>query len=185
MFTQISKHMTIKTYFYPVLLALLVVLSTACKSKKLVTKTEEPSSATQSYPAEVKPAEPAPAPAPEPAPAPAPKPDLNFTNIQFEFNSAVLKTESYPELDKAAAAIKQSPDVKFVLNGNSSAEGTEQHNLQLSEERANSVKQYFVNAGVSADVLTVKGYGESKPIASNKTEDGRALNRRVEIKAVK
>lgn len=118
-----------------------------------------------------------------PAPAPAPeKPDYNFNNIQFEFNSGILKTDAYPILDKAAAEMKKDPSVKFVLNGNSSAEGSEAHNMVLSVERANSVKTYLVNTGVSADVLAVKGYGESKPISPNTDEASRALNRRVEIK---
>lgn len=78
--------------------------------------------------------------------------------------------------------MKKDPSVKFVLNGNSSAEGSEAHNMSLSVERANSVKTYLVNTGVSTDVLAVKGYGESKPISPNTDEASRALNRRVEIK---
>ena len=78
--------------------------------------------------------------------------------------------------------MKQDPSVKFLLGGNASAEGTPEHNMELSVERANAVKSYLVNSGVQESSLTTKGYGESKPIASNDTEEGRALNRRVEIK---
>ncbi|MBD1394805.1 OmpA family protein [Mucilaginibacter sp. ZB1P21] len=154
----------------------------ACKSKKVVQKAapvvETPAPA----------AAPKPVPQPDqsataqPAPPPIDKPDYNFKNIQFEFNSGILKTEAYPILDKAAAEMKKDPSVKFVLNGNSSAEGTDEHNMTLSVERANSVKTYLVNTGVNADILIAKGFGESKPIADNKTEAGRMLNRRVEIK---
>lgn len=78
--------------------------------------------------------------------------------------------------------MKKDASVRFVLNGNSSAEGTDEHNMALSVERANAVKTYLVNTGVNGANLDIKGYGESKPITSNETEEGRALNRRVEIK---
>ena len=137
-------------------------------------------------PASTTPTTPPPAAPPKqtpPPPAPVPeKPDYNFNNIQFEFNSGILKTDAYPTLDKAAAEMKKDPSVRFVLNGNSSAEGTDEHNMALSVERANAVKTYLVNTGVNGANLDIKGYGESKPITSNETEEGRALNRRVEIK---
>ena len=78
--------------------------------------------------------------------------------------------------------MKKNPSVKFVLNGNASAEGTPQHNMSLSVERANAVKTYLVNSGINADNLRAVGNGESKPTTDNTTEAGRALNRRVEIK---
>ena len=158
-----------------------VILLDACKAKKPVQTPAAPVEAPAPAPAA-----PAPAPAPvssAPAPAPTPTaPDYNFANIQFEFNSGILKTESYPIMDKAAAAMKQDPSVKFVLRGHASAEGTDAHNMALSIERANSVKAYLVNSGVSGDNLIVKGFGDKKPIADNSTEEGRVRNRRVEIK---
>ncbi|MDB5062688.1 MAG: hypothetical protein JWP67_2531 [Mucilaginibacter sp.] len=170
----------LRSYFFPVVIVCAVAVLPACKSKKLVQK---PAPVAETTPAPAPEPVPAPAPAPEPAPAPVvEKPDYNFKNIQFEFNSGVLKTEAYPILDKAAAEMKKDPSVKFVLNGNSSAEGSDEHNMTLSVERANSVKTYLVNSGVNIDVLTAKGFGETKPIADNKTEEGRSLNRRVEIK---
>jgi OOP family OmpA-OmpF porin len=164
----------------PLLLILAALISLqACKAKKLVQK-PTPVVTEPDKPAHVAPT-PAPAPAPQPAPAPAPAPDYNFTNIQFEFNSGVLKTSSYPDLDKAAEQMKTDPTAKFTLKGYASAEGTDAHNMELSVDRANAVKAYLVNSGVSGDNITAKGYGESNPIADNKTEDGRVLNRRVEI----
>lgn len=77
--------------------------------------------------------------------------------------------------------MKKDASVNFQLNGNSSAEGSEQHNMDLSVERANSVKTYLVNSGIDASRLIVKGFGESKPLNGNKTEEERAVNRRVEI----
>ncbi|CAM3825809.1 OmpA family protein [Mucilaginibacter galii] len=152
----------------------------ACKTKKIATKPAPPAQPTQPAPPPARPAPAAP-PKEEPAPTP-PKPDFNFKNIQFEFNSAVLKTGSYEILDKAAAEIKKDPSARFVINGHSSAEGTAAHNLSLSEDRANSVKSYLVNAGVNGANLVVKGYGESMPLTTNTSEESRALNRRVEIK---
>ncbi|GAA4094347.1 hypothetical protein GCM10022392_16320 [Mucilaginibacter panaciglaebae] len=158
-----------------------MILLDACKAKKPKPVAAAPVETEAMTPAPAP--KPAPAPAQKPTPAPVPeKPNYNFANIQFEFNSGILKTESYPRLDKAAAEMKKDPTVKFVLNGHASAEGTDAHNMALSVERANSVKTYLVNSGVSGDNLIVKGYGDKKPIADNNTEPGRARNRRVEIK---
>ena len=164
---------------FPLLLivAALITLQ-ACKAKKLVQK-PAPVVTETDKPAPVAPT-PQPAPAP-PAPAPAPQPNYNFTNIQFEFNSGVLKTSSYPALDNAAAQMKIDPSAKFMLKGYASAEGTDAHNMELSVDRANAVKAYLINSGVNTDNLTAQGYGESNPVADNTTDDGRILNRRVEM----
>lgn len=102
-----------------------------------------------------------------------------WETIQFDFNSSVLKTESYPVLDKLSSTLRENGG-KIVAKGYASSEGTEAYNLKLSKDRANSVKTYLVNSGVSASQITVKGYGEANPIASNDTEEGRIKNRRVE-----
>ena len=163
----------------PVIILSALITLQACKAKKLVQAPPPPPEA----PAPVTPPPPPPAPAPQPTPPPpAPKPDYNFNNIQFEFNSGILKTDSYPALDNAAAQMKMDPTIKFNLSGFASAEGTDAHNMQLSIDRANAVKAYLVNSGVSADNITTKGYGEANPVADNTTEAGRILNRRVEIK---
>lgn len=107
---------------------------------------------------------------------------IEYKNIQFEFNSSVLKTSSYAVLDVIAAGMKNFPETKFQLDGHSSAEGTEARNLALSVDRANAVKNYLVNNGIKASNLITKGNGEKFPVASNDNEEGRALNRRVEIK---
>ncbi|MBK0384229.1 OmpA family protein [Pedobacter sp. SD-b] len=106
---------------------------------------------------------------------------FDYKNIQFEFNSSVLKTSSYETLEKIAQQIKKSGDTKYLLKGNSSAEGTEKRNMMLSIDRANAVKAYLVNNGIASNRLITKGFGESNPIADNNTEAGRILNRRVEI----
>ncbi|TZF86112.1 OmpA family protein (plasmid) [Pedobacter sp. BS3] len=106
----------------------------------------------------------------------------NYSNIQFEFDSSVLKTSSYPTLDQVSADLRADNTKTITLSGYASAEGTEAYNLKLSKDRANSVKTYLVNSGVDAKRITIKAFGESNPIADNSTEEGRILNRRVEFK---
>jgi len=103
-------------------------------------------------------------------------------NIQFEFNSSVLRTSSYPTLDKVSSMLRADKSRSIQLDGHASAEGTDAYNMQLSIDRANSVKTYLVNSGVDAKRVAIKGYGESRPIASNATEEGRIKNRRVEFR---
>jgi len=176
----------LKTLLFAIALPTLLITQQSCKPKKILEKPAAPPVAET----------PMPAPAPRPvavqakpvdqpttsAVAPAPKPDYNFTNIQFEFNSGILKTNSYPALDKAAVAMKMDPSVKFILKGYASIEGTEEHNMMLSVDRANAVRSYLINSGVNGDNIVAKGYGTADPISSNTTETGKALNRRVEIK---
>lgn len=168
----------LKSVLSPVAVLAILLSFQACHTKKKVVQAPPPPVDT------TKPAPP-PAPAPPPpapAPAPAPAPDYNFSNIQFEFDSSILRTSAYPALDKAAAAMKQDTTVRFDLNGYASIEGTAAHNMVLSQDRANSVKSYLVNSGVRTSQLITKGYGTADPVADNNTEAGRILNRRVEIK---
>ncbi|WP_419699828.1 OmpA family protein [Mucilaginibacter sp. NFX135] len=104
-----------------------------------------------------------------------------YSNIQFEFDSSVLRTSSYPVLDATSADLRSSGK-SVEVDGYASSEGTAAHNLSLSKDRANSVKTYLVNSGVDAKKVKVKGYGETNPIADNSTEEGRVLNRRVQFK---
>jgi len=151
----------------------------ACKTKKIVAKPNPPVAVEK--PVE-KPVETAPVEEKtEAAPAPE-KPNFNFTNVQFEFNSGVLKTASFQILDDVAKEMKKDPSAKFALNGHSSAEGTVEHNMSLSVDRANSVKSYLVNAGINGANLSIKGFGATEPLKPNTTEEGKELNRRVEIK---
>lgn len=168
----------LKSNFAVILILVAVISLQACKAKKKVVQAPPPPVESPAQPVQQTP----PPPPPAPAPAPAPAPDYNFSNIQFEFDSGILKTESYPILDKAAAEMKKDPSATFILKGYASAEGSDAHNMELSADRANAVKVYLVNTGVNAANLTAKGYGESNPVADNSTEAGRVINRRVEIK---
>ncbi|HEY0896851.1 MAG TPA: OmpA family protein [Sphingobacteriaceae bacterium] len=105
-----------------------------------------------------------------------------YENIQFEFDSSVLRTSAYPTLDKVSSDLRSNSSATLTLEGHASAEGTEEYNMNLSRDRANSVKTYLVNSGVDANRITVRALGETKPIASNATEAGRVQNRRVEFK---
>jgi OOP family OmpA-OmpF porin len=103
-----------------------------------------------------------------------------YSNIQFEFDSSVLRTSSYPALDATSADLRTT-GATVQVNGYASSEGTAAHNMSLSRDRANSVKTYLVNSGVTASKVKVKAYGETNPIADNSTEEGRVLNRRVSL----
>jgi len=106
----------------------------------------------------------------------------SYQNIQFDFDSAVLKTSAYPILDQQSAYLRANASMTIELDGFASSEGTVAYNMKLGMDRANSVKTYLVNSGVDANKISVKSFGESNPIASNSTEEGRILNRRVEFK---
>lgn len=110
------------------------------------------------------------------------KPNYDFADIQFEYDSHVLKTDSYRVLDRISREMLKDESAKFIIDGHASIEGTAEYNMTLSVDRANAVKVYLVNSGVRAQNLEAKGYGATRPIASNDTETGRARNRRVEIR---
>ncbi|MGI4021605.1 MAG: OmpA family protein [Janthinobacterium lividum] len=118
-----------------------------------------------------------------------PKPDTtmaatpgNYGNIQFEFDSSVLRTSAYPTLDKVSADLRSNATATIELDGYASSEGSAAHNMRLSRDRANSVKTYLVNSGVDAKRIKTVANGETNPVADNSTEQGRVLNRRVEVK---
>jgi len=101
--------------------------------------------------------------------------------ILFDTNSARIK-DTYV-LDEAVKILEANPALTGEIRGHTDNTGPEEYNMKLSQRRADAVLEYFVSKGVSADRLRAVGYGESSPVASNDTRDGRALNRRVEIKA--
>ena len=101
--------------------------------------------------------------------------------INFDTDSDQIRAESHTTLDQIVAMLKAKPEWKLTVEGHTDATSTPEHNQQLSEHRANSVKSYLVGAGVDASRLTTVGYGATRPVASNDTEMGRAQNRRVEL----
>lgn len=106
---------------------------------------------------------------------------LVLEGVRFDNNKATLKPESLPVLDKAAVGLKDWGDVNIEVAGHTDSVGTDEHNMTLSQSRAEIVRDYLVGKGISADRISAKGYGESSPVADNATEEGRAKNRRVEL----
>ena len=116
------------------------------------------------------------------------KTTISFNHFLFDFNKSKLRKEFLPELDKAIAILKNRPNVKFEIAGHTDSKGNDSYNMNLSKRRANEMLRYFVSKGmISRKRMTVVGYGETKPIASNELPDGsdnpegRAKNRRTEI----
>ena len=103
-------------------------------------------------------------------------------NIFFDISKYELKTESQVELDKLVQLLTENPALKIEISGHTDNVGKPADNLLLSNNRAKAVVDYLVKKNIVAARLTLKGYGETKPVADNKTEDGRALNRRTEMK---
>ena len=101
--------------------------------------------------------------------------------INFDTDSDQIRDESHTTLDQIVAMLKAKPDWKLTVEGHTDATSTPEHNQQLSERRAASVKTYLVGAGIDASRLSTAGYGATRPVASNDTALGRAQNRRVEL----
>ncbi|HHB52570.1 MAG TPA: OmpA family protein, partial [Saprospiraceae bacterium] len=108
-----------------------------------------------------------------------------FKTVYFRSGKYDITDNTSQLLDQAAAIMTKYPTAKFSISGFADSTGSAKRNLQLTDDRANAVKNYLVSKGVSESNLTAKGYGEENPIASNRTKAGRAKNRRVEVKLVK
>jgi len=110
---------------------------------------------------------------------------VTFQNpILFETNSSVLKSEAQALLDDVAAVLQKYPETDVLVKGHTDNTGSEGHNQQLSERRSQAVKNYLVTRGVTVARLQALGFGESMPVTSNTSADGRAQNRRVEMQIV-
>ncbi len=107
---------------------------------------------------------------------------LAAKGINFETGKDVIKTESYDDLDALVKILNEYPEANVSIDGHTDNVGVSAANLELSQKRADAVKAYLVNKGISAMRLTATGYGDSQPIADNKTKDGKAKNRRVDFK---
>ena len=106
---------------------------------------------------------------------------VTLENIFFDYDKATLRPESYPELNKLVDLLNKYPEMAIEISGHTDSDGSDEYNLNLSQNRANSCRQYVVDQGVSEDRITSKGYGETQPIASNDTEEGKQTNRRVQF----
>ena len=106
---------------------------------------------------------------------------LVLQGVTFENNSAKLTANSTLTLDSVATILKQRPNFKVEVRGHTDSVGSDENNMKLSQRRAESVMDYLVSAGVPAARLSANGYGETLPVASNDTAEGRAQNRRVAL----
>ena len=110
---------------------------------------------------------------------------ITLRGIYFDFDKATIKPESKPALEAAAKMLNENPTINVEIQGHTDSKGSDSYNLSLSDRRAASVVAYLVqNLGIDMSRLTSRGYGESMPIATNDTDAGRAMNRRVEFKII-
>ena len=105
----------------------------------------------------------------------------NLQNANFAVGSHALNYKTKQELDNLAFLMNQSPEINIHIDGHTDNEGEMEFNNELSEQRANSVKKYLTGKGIASERITTKGHGFEKPISSNETEKGKAINRRIEI----
>jgi outer membrane protein OmpA-like peptidoglycan-associated protein len=106
---------------------------------------------------------------------------LTMGDVLFAFDKATLSPEAFRNVDKLADFLQKHPNRSVLIEGHTDSVGSEEYNLDLSEKRADAVKNALVAKGVGEERITAKGYGKKYPVASNNTSDGRQLNRRVEV----
>ena len=115
----------------------------------------------------------------------APEDNFVLDGVNFRTGSAELLEESFVKLDMVVDQLQKYLDRKFEIAGHTDNAGSDKINIKLSLDRANSVRDYLVNKGISAKRFVAKGYGSSRPKADNKTAAGRAINRRIEFYRLK
>jgi outer membrane protein OmpA-like peptidoglycan-associated protein len=123
-----------------------------------------------------------PPPAP-PAPAP-PKPTRKIVlrGVNFDFDKSTIRPDARSILDEAVRMLQDEASIHISVEGHTDAIGTDAYNQRLSERRARAVADYLAGGGIAPSRMSTTGYGESKPVASNATDEGRAQNRRVELR---
>jgi len=135
-------------------------------------------------PAPAPPARPAPTPAP-PAPVIRPTPIPVFDSVYFDPNKTNISPAAAKALDQNGKLLKENPQIRVEIGGHTDPSGSEKANQLISEKRAQSAKKYLMDKfGIADNRLVVKGYGSTKPIADNRTQEGRSKNRRVEVRVI-
>jgi OOP family OmpA-OmpF porin len=110
---------------------------------------------------------------------------VRLNNVFFDFDKWDLRPESFVELDRVVKLMTENPALEIEMSAHTDARGSDDYNFKLSDNRARSVMEYILSKGIAANRITSHGYGESKPVATNDTDEGRQLNRRVEFTIMK
>jgi len=106
------------------------------------------------------------------------------SDMSFDFDSSTVRSGLYTEIDRVAGIMQNYPQTLIRIEGHTDSSGSEEYNMDLSRRRALAVQDLLTQRGVGIQRIEIVGYGESTPVASNDTESGRQLNRRVEIKII-
>jgi len=110
---------------------------------------------------------------------------VRLNNVFFDFDKWELRPESFVELDRVVTLLNENPAIVIEMSAHTDAYGSDDYNFKLSDNRAKSVREYILSKGIPESRITSQGYGETKPVATNETDEGRQLNRRVEFKILK
>jgi OOP family OmpA-OmpF porin len=110
---------------------------------------------------------------------------VRLNNVFFDFDKWDLRPESFVELDRVVALLKENPAIEIELSAHTDSRGADDYNMKLSDNRARSVMEYILSKGIAAARLTSNGYGETKPVVANDTDENRQLNRRCEFTILK
>ena len=110
---------------------------------------------------------------------------VRLNNVFFDFDKFNLRSESFVELDRVVTLLNENPNIEIEMSAHTDSRGSDEYNFTLSDNRAKSVMDYILSKGIAKSRITSKGYGETKPVATNDTDEGRQLNRRVEFKIMK
>ena len=110
---------------------------------------------------------------------------IRLNNVFFDFDKWDLRPESYIELNRVVKLLTENPAIEIEMSAHTDSRGTDEYNFKLSDNRAKSVMEYIISKGIGSRRITSHGYGETKPVATNDTDEGRQLNRRVEFTILK
>jgi len=110
---------------------------------------------------------------------------VRLNNVFFDFDKWDLRPESFVELDRVVKLLNDNPAIEIEMSAHTDSKGSDDYNYKLSDNRARSVMEYIISKGIAASRIVSQGYGETKPVDTNETDDGRQMNRRVELKIMK
>ncbi|MDQ1315719.1 MAG: OmpA-like protein [Pseudomonadota bacterium] len=110
---------------------------------------------------------------------------MTLEGVNFDFDKATLRQEDLAIIDRDVAALEKWGNVNVEVAGHTDSRGSDEYNVDLSQRRAEAVRNYLISKGIAAERLSAKGYGESRPVADNATDEGRFMNRRVELVQIK